>query len=54
MKLRIMKKCDCSEECEGKSYFIFKSKLFQIRLFNDYGTKFLYIHFGEKYWKWDW
>jgi len=54
MKLKIMKKCDCREECEGFDYLIFRTKLFQIRFFDDYGYKFLYIHLGEKRWRWDW
>lgn len=54
MILRIMEKCDCSNDCEGKDYFIFKTKLFQIRVFNDYGHEFLYIHVGKRYWRWDW
>lgn len=57
MKLKIMQKCDCYKEgyeCGGFDYFIFISKLFQIRFFNDNGYKFLYIHLGEKYWRWDW
>ena len=54
MKLTIMEKCDCDEKCEGKDYFIFRTKYFQFRFFDDYGTKFLYIHLGKKYWRWDW
>ncbi|GIN67099.1 hypothetical protein J41TS2_25200 [Bacillus sonorensis] len=54
MKLKIMGKCDCHEECEGRDYFIFITKYFQVRLFNDYGYRFLYIHIGKKKWRWDW
>lgn len=52
MKLIINEKCDCSEDCEAKDYIIFKTKFFQFRSFDDYGTKFIYIHLGKKYWRW--
>lgn len=55
MKLRIMRKCNCGfEHCEAIDYFIFRSKWFQFRFFDDYGHKFLYMHIGEKHWRWDW
>lgn len=57
MKLKIMQKCDCSDgeyDCGGFDYFIFRSKLFQFRFFNDNGTVFLYMHLGKKYWRWMW
>jgi hypothetical protein len=55
MKLIINKRCNYGfEECEAVDYFIFKSKPFQIRFFDDYGTIFLYIHLGKKYWRWMW
>lgn len=49
-----MKRCDCSKGCEGFDYFILVTKYFQVRCFDDYGTKFLYIHLGKKIWRWDW
>lgn len=54
MILKVNEKCDCDEECEGKDYLIFKIKHFQVRLFNDYGHKFLYIHLGKKFKRWRW
>lgn len=54
MKFIINKKCDCDPSCQAKDYFIFKTKLFQLRFFDDYGTKFLYIHLGNNQWRWDW
>ena len=55
MKLIIMQKCDCGyDECGGFDYFIFKTKPFQIRFFNDNGYIFLYIHLGKKILRWDW
>lgn len=55
MKIIINEKCDCDEMCDTINYFIFKTKWFQIRFFNDYGGyKFLYIHIGDKIWQWDW
>lgn len=54
LKIKIMKKCDCDYDCGGYDYFIFRSKLFQFRFFYDNGYRFLYIHLGTKYWRWDW
>lgn len=55
MKLRILRPCECGDDkCEGFDYLIFRSKHFQIRWFIDYGTVFLYIHLGKKYWSFDW
>jgi hypothetical protein len=54
VKLKINKKCDCCGECEEKDYFIFTTKIFQLRFFDDYGTKFIYIHLGKRYWRWSW
>lgn len=54
MRLLINEKCDCNDECEARDYFLFKTKLFQIRFFDDYGHKFLYIHVGKKYKRWQW
>lgn len=54
MVLKIMEKCPCSDGCEGKDYLIFRTKYFQIRFFNDYSVKFLYIHLGKKFWQWNW
>lgn len=53
MVLKIFEKCACSPECECKDYFIFRTKYIQIRFFNDYGHKFLYIHLGKHYWRWE-
>lgn len=54
MELRINEKCDCSESCDEKDYFIFRIKVFQIKFFDDYGTKYLFIHIGKKVFRWDW
>lgn len=54
MKLKIMKKCSCDYGCGGFDYLIFKTKIFQFRIFYDNGYRFLYIRLGKKYWKWNW
>lgn len=55
MEIRIMQPCACGDDdCIGVDYFIFKTKLLQVRFFNDYGARFLYIHIGEKYKRWMW
>jgi hypothetical protein len=55
MELRILEKCSCGyEDCGGFDYLVFITKPFQFRFFNDNGYKFLYIHLGQKYWRWDW
>lgn len=54
-KLKIWEQCDCGDKgCEGFDYFILRTKVFQIRFFKDCGYKFLYIHVGKKYKRWDW
>lgn len=52
MMLEIFEKCNCSPECEGKHYFTLKTKYIQIRLFDDYGHKFLFLYLGKRYWRW--
>lgn len=55
MNIRINKQCNCGDpDCEARDYFIFKTKLLKIRFFDDYGTVFLYIYLGKKYWRWMW